>query len=138
MNFAKRKGREDYIMRLPLVAFIDVVLFLLLYFVMAGSLADGEADLSTAITPAPRGAGRGSDFSSQILYVETSGGRIQYRLAEKIMRTKEEIVALLVRLPKEPGVIIKVADEATVASAALALQASKDAGFRKVTYVASK
>ncbi len=150
MNFTRNRKREDYIMRLPLVAFIDVTLFLLLYFVMAGTLADAEADLSAAITPSPRGSGRGNDFSAQILYVEVAaggaggggaaggGGEAQYRLADKIMRTKADVVALLSRLPKEPGVIIRVADDVTVGAAAVALQASKDAGFRKVTYVATK
>ncbi len=141
MTFRKHAKQQDYIMRLPLVAFIDVTFFLLLYFVMAGTLAEGEADLTSAVTNSPRGSGRGSDFSSQIVYVErdsTGGGPARFRVADKILPTQADVVALLRRLPKEPGVIIKAADDVTVAAAAAALQAAKDAGFRKVTYVGSK
>jgi biopolymer transport protein ExbD len=138
MTFRKHASQRDYITRLPLVAFIDVTFFLLLYFVMAGTLAEGEADLTSAVSSTPRGSGRGNDFSSQIVYVENDAGRTRFRVADKVLPTQADVVALLRRLPKDPGVIIKAADDVTVAAAAAALQAAKDAGFRKVTYVGSK
>jgi biopolymer transport protein ExbD len=138
MNFSRRSQRRDYIHPLPLVALIDVCFFLLLYFIMAGSLAEPEGDLSAAITTASRGSGRGNDFSSQIVYVENEDGQARYRLAGRIMTTKADLAAVLAQLPKEPGVIIRVADDVSVGVAAAAVQASKDAGFRKVTYVAGK
>ena len=138
MNFTRRSHRQDYIHPLPLVALIDVCFFLLLYFIMAGSLAEPESDLSAAITTAARGSGRGNDFSSQIIYVENEDGRARYRMAGRIMSTKADLTAILNQLPKDPGVIIRVADDVSVGAAAAAVQASKDAGFRKVTYVAGK
>ena len=138
MRFTKRVSRQDYIMRLPLVALIDVVFFLLLYFVMAGTLAASEAELPTTLSPSLRGSGKGSDFASQVLYVEMNGKTVQYRMAGNVMGSKADVVKLLEQLPKDPGVVIRVADEAPVAAAAAALQAATDAGFRKVTYVAGK
>lgn len=138
MNFRRRAQRMDYIHKLPLVAFIDVTFFLLIYFVMAGTLAEGEGDLASAVTQSPRGSGRGNDFSAQIVYVENEGGRVRYRVADKVLPTQADVVAFLRRLPKAAGVIIKASDDVTVGAAAAALQASKDAGFTKVTYVGSR
>lgn len=138
MNFTRRAHRDTYMQKLPLVALIDVVFFLLLYFIMAGTLAEPEGDLSAALSPTLRGSGRGNDFASQIVYVEIQSGQVRYRIAERAFDSRAALTAVLVQLPKEPGVIIKVADEATVEAGAAAVQAAKDAGFRKVTYVASK
>jgi len=46
------------------------------------------------------------------------------------------LLATLSKLPKAPGIIIKVDNEATVAAAALVLQAARDAGFVRISYVA--
>ncbi|MGD9688770.1 MAG: ExbD/TolR family protein [Phycisphaerales bacterium] len=138
MNFTRRAHREAYIQALPLIALIDVVLFLLLYFIMAGTLADPETDLSAAISPTLRGSGRGNDFSSQIVHVEVESGRVRFRIADRAFGSRDELSAVLAQLPKEPGVIIRVADDATVGAGAAAIQAARDAGFNKVTYVASK
>ena len=37
-------------------------------------------------------------------------------------------------LPKEPGVVVRVADDVTVEGAASALQACRDAGFTRIAY----
>lgn len=138
MNFRRGKSREFQIQRLPLVAFLDVCFFLLLYFMMAGTLAPPEGELSAAISAERRGAGRGSDLQSQVLYVEVAEGKVRFRVGERIIATQADARAFLDKLPKAPGIVVKVADAAPVSAAASALQACRDAGFSKVSYVAGR
>lgn len=136
MNF-KRKGEREYPMKLPLIALIDVVLFLLLYFLIAGTLANPESQLSAALTADRKGGGQGSALTAQVLKVEVAkDGATRYVIGQRAVADRETLVSVLQSLPKPPGIVIKVADEATVAGAATALQAAKDAGFTKVSYVA--
>jgi biopolymer transport protein ExbD len=135
----RKKGRstETALIRLPLVAFIDVVLFLLLYFVMAGSQAPAEGKLSSALAAEKRGPGAGTtDMTTQVLRIDVQGGRIRYRIGGREMFERNDLMTVLVALPKPPGIIVKVADDAPVQAAATAMQIIKDAGFVKVSYVA--
>lgn len=125
-------------MVLPLVALLDVIFFMLLYFMAAGTLATPDAELQSAIATDRKGAGRGTDLQSQILYVESASGVVRYRLASRAMKDKAETVNVLGKLPKEPGIVVKVADDVPVSAAAAALQACRDAGFSRVSYVAGK
>ena len=138
MNFRRSSRREFFVQRLPLVAFLDVCFFLLLYFMMAGTLAPPEGELSAAISAERRGAGRGSDLQSQILNVEVVDGKVRYRVGERAMNSQTDARALLEQLPKRPGIVVRVADSAPVSAAAAALQARRDAGFSKVSYVAGR
>jgi biopolymer transport protein ExbD len=124
--------------RLPLVALIDVILFLLIYFVMAGTLAPEESQLASALKTDKQGAGRGSDLTPQIVYVDGKGGVAQFRIGERTMPDRAALAVILKQLPKENGVIVKVAGDVPVAAAAAALQACKDAGFQKVSYVPAR
>jgi len=137
MNFRKKKTIEAASMSLPLVALLDVIFFMLLYFMAAGTLVPPEAELPSSLAAEKRGAGgAGSDFSTQILRVEVVGGKAQFRLGDQIMTDRGLLLATLSKLPKAPGIIIKVDNEATVAAAALVLQAARDAGFVRISYVA--
>jgi hypothetical protein len=72
MNFRRTEDRRFALekVRLPLVALIDVVLFLLLYFVMAGTLAPEEMELPSALKTDKQAAGPGADLQPQILYAD--------------------------------------------------------------------
>lgn len=120
--------------RLPLVALIDVVLFLLMYFVIAGTLAAEESQLAASLKTDAKG-GRASDLQPLVLNVEASGA---FRVGERIVGDQLGLATLLKQLPKEQGVVVRVNDAATVETAAAALQAAHDAGFDKVSYVAAK
>ncbi|CAN5764657.1 hypothetical protein BH11PLA1_BH11PLA1_03890 [soil metagenome] len=136
MNF-QRKSEREYIMRLPLVALVDVVLFLLLYFLVAGTLASPESNLSAALSAERAGGGRGSLLSAQILRVEPDGkGATKFIIGGRTVADRTSLRAVLAGLPKEPGIVVRVADDADVAAAATALQVAKDVGFNKVSYVA--
>lgn len=141
MKFLRREDRRfrPEKVRLPLIALIDVVFFLLIYFVIAGTMAGEEAQLASALRADKQGKGKGSDLAPQILFVEPgSTGRARFRLGERTMDDRPALTAVLKQLPKDNGVIIRVASGVTVESAAAALQASRDAGFQKVSYVPAK
>jgi biopolymer transport protein ExbD len=140
MNFTKREDRRFEIekVRLPLLALIDVVLFLLLYFMVAGSLAGAEAELSASLRTDKPGKGKGTNLVTQILYVEPAGDAARFRLGDRVVTDKGSLGVVLKQLPKENGIIVKAASQVRVEAAAAALQACKDAGFDKVTYVSAR
>jgi biopolymer transport protein ExbD len=124
--------------RLPLIALIDVVLFLLLYFMIAGTMAGEESLLASSLRTDKPGKGKGSDLQSQVLYVEAPQGAQRFRLGDRSVTDKSGLAVLLKQLPREHGIIVKVAPQVRVEAAAAALQACKDAGFQKVSYVPGK
>lgn len=136
MNFRKRQDRGTGIMRLPLAALIDVVFFLLLYFIMAGTLSAAEGELPMTLSTGKRAAGSGSDYSTQVLFVQAEGGKARYRLGSRSIGDQEELTRVLAQLPKEPGIVVRADDDAPVSFTAGALQAARDAGFARVSYVA--
>ena len=140
MKFLRREDRrfEMEKVRLPLIALIDVVLFLLLYFMFAGTMTGEESLLSSSLRTDKPGKGRGSDLQSQILVVEPSGATARFRLGDRSVEDKAGLAVLLKQLPKDGGIIVKVAPQVRVEAAAAALQACSDAGFRKVSYVPGK
>lgn len=142
MKFLRQEDRRftPERVRLPLIALIDVVFFLLIYFVIAGTMAGEEAQLAAALKADKQGAGKGADLAPQILLVEPGplAGKARYRLGERTMEDKASLAAVLKQLPKGNGVIVRVANGVTVDSAAIALQATHDAGFQKVSYVPAK
>ena len=140
MKFLRREDRrfEMEKVRLPLIALIDVVLFLLLYFMIAGTMTGEESLLASSLHTDKPGKGRGSDLQSQVLFVEPSGAAARFRLGDRSVQDKGGLAVLLKQLPKESGIIVKVAPQVRVEAAAAALQACKDAGFQKVSYVPGK
>ncbi|MBS0196126.1 MAG: biopolymer transporter ExbD [Planctomycetes bacterium] len=138
MSARRPKRRLDPAeLRLPLIALIDVVLFLLMYFMIAGNLAAEERELSTTLaaqrTSAKGGGGGGRAITLQVLQSQNRG---VYKIGDRVITQRTELVNVLSQLPKDGGIIIKANDDATVADAAAALQSCKDAGFIKISYVA--
>lgn len=137
MNFARSRSRKQTmkIPRLPLVAFIDVVLFLLLYFVFASDLNPGEAQLPTALKADAGKGGTASRLSPQIVRVENKDGKASFRIGDREVATGDALRQLLAQLPKEAGVVIRVSGAASVDAAAVAVSAARQAGYIKVSYV---
>lgn len=137
MKFSRPQERRFSIekVRLPLVALIDVILFLLIYFVMAGSLAARESELSAALQTEKAGRGPGSDLAPQVLFVEGKPGETRFRIGERVVKDRPGLTTVLKQLPKENGIRVRVGGETAVESAAAALQACRDAGFQRVSYV---
>lgn len=138
MKLSRTRRRLDPAsIRLPLIALIDVILFILLYFMLAGTLADAEADLATTLRTEKGGAPATADMTPQTLYVESAGaaGSAQFRVGERVAADRDSLVRVLTQLRKEMGLIIRVKGDVPVSAAAAAIQAAKDAGFAKVSYV---
>ena len=67
MKFLRREDRRfrPEKVRLPLIALIDVVFFLLIYFVIAGTMAGEEAQLASALRADRKGGGKGSEVRKE-------------------------------------------------------------------------
>ncbi|GJQ30331.1 MAG: hypothetical protein HBSAPP03_22150 [Phycisphaerae bacterium] len=140
MNFARRTVARGptAIPRLPLVAFIDVILFLLLYFVFVADLTPEEQHLPSALRTEGPGQGTSSGLLPQVLWVESVGGRARYRMGDRVMESRASLDALLNGLPKAAGLVVKVQGDVSVEAAASALASGKQAGFSKISYVPAR
>lgn len=138
MNFhaAGAKGRlEPSSIRLPLIALIDVILFLLMYFIFSGSLDAEEAELATAIRTERRSSLAAKDLDVQYVYVTMNQAQPEFRVGSRRAATRQELALILGELPNSEGAVLRVADDVPVSAAAAAAQACKDAGFVKVSYL---
>lgn len=121
-------------LRLQLIAMIDVVLFILLYFMLSSSFAADERALESALGVEGRG-GKGTSLQPQVVLVESKDGVAVFRIGERVLKDRASLESVLTLLPKEQGVFVKVSGMVAVDSAAIALQAATNAGFRKISYV---
>ena len=134
-NKLERAGAKRAL--LPMTPLIDVVFLLLIYFMVTSSITPSESRLSSALQTESK-SGRAADLQPQVVLVDVVDGAAVFIMGGRVMRTKRELTELLVQLPKESGVFVKVEGRATVRATAAALQACKDAGFSKVTYVPAR
>ncbi len=137
MNFARRQATRGpmVVPRLPLVAFIDVILFLLLYFVYVADLTPEERVLGSALRTDTKGPAQTSGLVPQILIVESVGGKVRYRMGERVMETRATLDTLLAALPKDAGLVVKVKGDVPVGAAAAAIASGRGVGFTKISYV---
>jgi biopolymer transport protein ExbD len=124
--------------RLSIIPIIDVMMVLLLYFLMAGSMAADEAALPSALKT-ERGKSAPGDLQAQVLSVEPAGpSGVVYRLGQRELRTRDELRVLLRMLPRDAGIAVRVSGRVPVSAAAGAIQECRDAGFVKVSYVPAR
>lgn len=123
--------------RLPMTTMIDVVFLLLVFFMVTATMTPAESELSSALQVERQSGGRAADLTPQVVQVRMGSEGVEFGVGERRLRTAEELLEVLIRLPKEAGVFVRVSDQAPVDAAVAALQACKDAGFTKVSYVAA-
>lgn len=121
---------------LPMTSMIDVVFLLLVFFLVTSSFSQSEGRLSAAARP-QSDAPATSDLAPQIVDVTIRNGRDTFVLGERATHDARQLTAWLQELPKDQGVAVRVSGDASVASAAQALQSAQDAGFTKRNYVAA-
>ncbi len=137
MRFAGGR-KAQLIPRINTIAIIDVMMVLLLYFIMAGSMAASETAIPSALKT-ERGKAAQSDLQSQVLTLEPAGQvGVVYRLGQREVKTRDELLILLKMLNRESGIVVKVSGRVSVSAAAAALQTCRDAGFSRVSYVPTK
>jgi biopolymer transport protein ExbD len=122
--------------KLPMTAMIDVVFMMLMYFLLSATLSDPESDLASALRAEQEsGSGSAADFQPQIVEVLQREGKTVYRVGLRELLDADRLEELLRTLPQEPGIFVQVSGDVPVLSAAAALQACKNAGFIRVSYV---
>lgn len=138
MRLQPKTSRSSGPGELPLTSLIDCVFLLLIYFLVTSSLVPNERNLSSALRSQRGGAGRAADLQPQVVMVDTINGEPSYTLGSNRFSTRDALTRVLRVLPKESGVFVRATGRATVAGAAAAIQACKDAGFTRVSYVPAK
>ncbi|MCA9300864.1 MAG: biopolymer transporter ExbD [Phycisphaerales bacterium] len=133
MRFVTRDVR-DVEGHLPLTSLIDVVFLLLVFFLLTASIMPPEEEIASSLKADQEGRGA-QDFTPQVVNVESVDGEPGFRIGERLVRTREHLEAIITELPKEQGVFVRVAGDVPMDAAAAALQACKNVGFSKVTYV---
>jgi hypothetical protein len=82
--------------------------------------------------------GQAGNLQPQVVTVGVQNDKPLFRLGDRVFSDRASLESVLRQLPKEDGVFIKVPGEAPVWAATMALQAARDAGFIKVSYVPAK
>lgn len=122
-------------LRLPVVALLDVILFILMYFMFAGDLDAEERLLSATLAterPATRRTERGSTAVIDIGLVD---GREAFRMGELVFTERAGLATHLASVSRDTAIVIRVSDDATVGFMAAATQLCHDAGFASVSHV---
>lgn len=135
MNFRRSQERGiRSIPRLSLVAFIDIVLFLLLYLMLAGTLTPPESRISAGLEKAAAPGAQAPDLPPVSLRVVRAGANVVFRIGQRDVPSFEALVLALAQSPKQGGLIVHSDAGAVVGDIAAAMQAAKDAGFDRVSY----
>ena len=136
MNFHRgAPQRRRTIAALELTSMIDVIFLLLIYFICSTTYRPPESELSPGLQTEAPGAGSSAELTPQIVTVGVFDGEPGFSLGARTFRSPAELRGALIALPKQAGVLIHGSDSARMEAAAQALQAARDAGFLKVTYV---
>lgn len=135
MRLRPADERDTTFLALPMTSMIDVVFLLLIFFMVTTNFAEPERELPAALATQGTG-GPAPTLEPQVVRVEAGpNGAAVFRIGVHTTGSRDGLTAVLATLPKEPGVIVRVADTAPVWAAAAAMQAVVDAGFEKRTYV---
>ena len=130
----KANARSRRLGALPLISLIDVVFLLLIYFLVTADFSQEERRIPSAVQTEGGGV-RAAELQPQIIEISTASGGVRYVIGQTEVRDQESLRAVLTRLPREPGVAIRATADSPIAAIAAALQAAKDAGFEKRSYV---
>ncbi len=120
---------------LNLSSMIDVTFLLLVYFIVTTVFTPPEESLSPALQIEAGNSIQATDFEPQIILVDVQNDNAFYQIGENIIYDRSSLSHLIQKLPKDPGIIIRVDDDVPVGFAIAAVQVSRDAGFQRVTYV---
>lgn len=124
-------------MQLSMTSMIDVVFLLLIFFMTTSSFVQTERNLDPAVKTRESSASAASeDLEPAIVDVVESAGRFVYQLGPRELTDMAELTRVLRGFDnKSEGAFVRVSAAAPFGMAAAAIQACKDAGFMKVSYV---
>ncbi|RMH29817.1 MAG: hypothetical protein D6692_02850 [Planctomycetota bacterium] len=130
----KKSERSRRLGALPLISLIDVVFLLLIYFLVTSDFSQEERRIPSALQTEGGGI-RSVEFQPQIIDIVPAGDGVRFIIGQLETGEQAALTTMLARLPREPGVAIRAEPDAPVWAIAAALQAAKDAGFEKRSYV---
>lgn len=128
------RRRRSQLGALPLTSMIDVVFLLLVFFLVTADFAKKENKLPAALQTEGGGVSS-SDLQPQIIQISMQGTQVVYMLGQVRCTDRVSLESVLNQLPKDPGVAIKAEPDVTIQSVATALQAARNAGFARRSYV---
>lgn len=134
MRFARRGKRSGRIV-LGMTSMIDATFLLLAYFIFTTGVERREEQLAAAL--AARSNAQVSELRPQVVDVRGAGAST-FAVGGNAVGSRDELTAILARLPKQAGLLVRGHDSATVAAIAAAMQAATDAGFGEVAYAAAE
>jgi biopolymer transport protein ExbD len=136
MNFSQSSKRRSLNRAaLNLSSMIDVTFLLLIYFIVTTVFTPPEDMLSPALKVEEGSSLQEQDFEPQIVTVVMRDSAPAYLLGEQVIRDRQQLATIIQKLPRDPGIIIRVQDNVPVGFAVAAIQESRNAGFERVTYV---
>jgi biopolymer transport protein ExbD len=118
-----------------MTSMIDATFLLLAYFIFTTGVERREEQLAAAL--AARAAATATELRPQVIEVR-GGTDTAFTVGSNAVATRDELRAILERLPKEAGLLVRGHDSASVASVAAAMQAASDAGFGEVAYASAR
>lgn len=121
--------------RLPMTSMIDVVFLLLIFFMVTADFAEPEDRLGAGLAAEGEGGVAVEDLQPQIVDVVRVNGRDLFRIGAREADSRATLESILADLPKDPGIVVRGSDSASVDAAAAALQAAVNAGFTKRSYL---
>jgi biopolymer transport protein ExbD len=113
---------------------IDVVFLLLVFFLVTADFAKKENKLPSALQTEGGGVSS-SDLQPQIIQISLQEQQIVYTIGQVRCADRASLESVLIQLPRDPGVAIKSAPDVPIQAVATALQAARNAGFARRSYV---
>ncbi|MDF1808407.1 MAG: biopolymer transporter ExbD [Phycisphaerales bacterium] len=133
---SKQRRKSAQLGALPLTSMIDVVFLLLIFFLVTANFSKQEHKLPATLQTEGGGV-RSSDLQPQILQIRLQNSNPIFVMGEVVVDNRDSLEAFLSGLPKEPGVAIRSEPDVPISAIAVALQAARNAGFQKRSYVPS-
>ena len=128
------RRRRSQLGALPLTSMIDVVFLLLVFFLVTADFAKKENKLPSALQTEGGGVSS-SDLQPQIIQISLQEQQIVYTIGQVRCADRASLESVLIQLPRDPGVAIKSAPDVPIQAVATALQAARNAGFARRSYV---
>ena len=137
MSKRSKRRRRNTLGALPLTSMIDVVFLLLVFFLVTANFAKKENQLPSALQTEGGGV-QSSDLQPQIIKISMVAGAVTYTIGQVQCSDRQTLESVLNQLPRDAGVAIKAEPDAPIQSIATALQAARNAGFARRSYVPSE
>lgn len=135
MRFSPKSAGRRALIRADMTSMIDVIFLLLIYFIISSTIAAPESRLSSSLAVDRAAGGAAADLPPVIIEHEPRAEGDAYRVGQRTLATQAELTEFLRTVSSEQGVFVRAPDAARAAWAAAALQACRDAGLSRMTYV---